>query len=556
MRSDEIKKGIDRAPHRSLLYATGISKSSMERPFIGICSSFTDLIPGHIGMRDLERLIEKGIHTGGGYSFIFSVPGVCDGIAMGHKGMHYSLPSRDLIADMVETIVEAHRLDGVVFISNCDKITPGMLMGAARLNIPSMFVTAGPMHSGYYKGVRRSFVRDTFEAIAKFRKGEINECELEDLEMCACPGQGSCSGLYTANTMACLTEAMGLSLPGCATALAGFANKRRIAFESGVAICKLINENIKSRDILTKNSFENAITVDLALGGSTNTVLHLPAIAYEVGFKLPIELFDTFSRKIPNISKIRPAGEYFIEDLDAAGGIPAVLKRLAPFIKNNKTVSGLTISEIINKASIDNDDVIRPLDKPYRKEGGIAILKGNIAPDGAVVKQSAVNEDMFEFTGKALVFDSEEEAMSTIINGKIEEGSVIVIRFEGPKGGPGMREMLAPTAAISGSNIKNVALITDGRFSGGSRGPCIGHISPEAAEGGPIALINNGDIIYININKRELNLLITDDELNKRKNKLKPFKPKFNSGSLAKYSRLISSASEGAIFKTIEGESW
>lgn len=556
MRSDEIKKGIDRAPHRSLLYATGISKSAMDKPFIGICSSFTDLIPGHIGMRDLERLIEKGIHTGGGYSFIFSVPGVCDGIAMGHKGMHFSLPSRDLIADMVETIVEAHRLDGVVFISNCDKITPGMLMGAARLNIPSIFVTAGPMHSGYYKGVRRSFVRDTFEAIAKFRKGEINERELENLEMCACPGQGSCSGMYTANTMACLTETMGLSLPGCATALAGFANKRRIAFESGIAICNLVENNITSRNILTKNSFENAITVDLALGGSTNTVLHLPAIAYEVGFKLPIELFDTFSRKIPNIAKIRPAGEYFIEDLDAAGGIPAVLKRLKPYIKNNKTVSGLTIFEIIEYATIENDDVIRPLDKPYRKEGGIAILKGNIAPDGAVVKQSAVNEDMFEFTGKALVFDSEEEAMSAIINGKIEEGSVIVIRFEGPKGGPGMREMLAPTAAIAGSGLQKVALITDGRFSGGSRGPCIGHISPEAAEGGPIALIKNGDKVYININKRELNLLVTDEELNKRKKELKPFKAKYNIGSLAKYSRLISSASEGAIFKTVEGEPW
>jgi dihydroxy-acid dehydratase len=556
MRSDEIKKGIDRAPHRSLLYATGVSKSAMGRPFIGICSSFTDLIPGHIGMRDLERAIEKGIHSGGGYSFIFSVPGVCDGIAMGHKGMHFSLPSRDLIADMVEAIVEAHRLDGVVFISNCDKITPGMLMGAARLNIPSIFVTAGPMHSGYYKGARRSFVRDTFEAVAKFRKGEISDCELENLEMCACPGQGSCSGLYTANTMACLTEVMGLSLPGCATALAGFAKKRRIAFESGIAICELVEKNITSRTILTKSSFENAIVVDLALGGSTNTVLHLPAIAYEVGFKLPIDLFDTFSRKIPNISKIRPAGEYFIEDLDAAGGIPAVLKRLSPFIKDNITVSGLTINEIIAKATIENDDVIRPLDKPYRKEGGIAVLKGNIAPDGSVVKQSAVNEDMFEFTGTARVFNSEEDAMSAIISGKIKEGDVVVIRFEGPKGGPGMREMLAPTAAIAGSNLKKVALITDGRFSGGSRGPCIGHISPEAAEGGPIALIKEGDRIYINIHKRELSLLIDDNEFSKRKNALQPFTPKFNTGALAKYSKLISSASEGAIFKTVEGEPW
>ena len=468
MRSNEIKKGVDRAPHRSLLYATGISKSAINKPFIGICSSFTDLIPGHIGMRDLERLIEKGIHTGGGYSFIFCVPGVCDGIAMGHKGMHFSLPSRDLIADMVESIVEAHRLDGVVFISNCDKITPGMLMGAARLNIPSAFVTAGPMHSGYYKGRRRSFVRDTFEAIAKYRKGEIGEDELDHLEMCACPSQGSCSGLYTANTMACLTETMGLSLPGCATALAGFANKRRIAYETGVAICRLVENNISTHDILTKNSFENAIIVDLALGGSTNTVLHLPAIAYEVGFKMPIDLFDSWGKNVPNIAKIRPAGEYFMEDLDAAGGIPAVLNRLLPFIKDNPTISGLSIAEIANRAVVEDDEVIRPLDNPYRKEGGIAILKGNIAPDGAVVKQSAVNEDMFEFTGQAHVFDSEEEAMASIINGGVKEGSVIVIRYEGPKGGPGMREMLAPTAAIAGSGLQRVALITDGRFQGRS----------------------------------------------------------------------------------------
>ena len=556
MRSNEIKKGVDRAPHRSLLYATGISRSAISKPFIGICSSFTDLIPGHIGMRDLERLIEKGIHTGGGYSFIFCVPGVCDGIAMGHKGMHFSLPSRDLIADMVEAIVEAHRLDGVVFISNCDKITPGMLMGASRLNIPSVFVTAGPMHSGYYRGKRRSFVRDTFEAIAKYRKGEIDENELECLAMCASPGQGSCSGLYTANTMACLTEAMGLSLPGCATALAGFANKRRIAYESGIAICRLVEENISTHNILTKNSFENAIVVDLALGGSTNTVLHLPAIAYEVGFKMPIDLFDSLGKKVPNISKIRPAGEYFMEDLDAAGGIPAVLKRLRPFIKDNQTVSGLSIAEIMDRAVIEDDEIIRPLDNPYRKEGGIAILKGNIAPDGAVVKQSAVNEDMFEFTGKARVFDSEEEAMAAIVSGKIEEGSVIVIRYEGPKGGPGMREMLAPTAAIAGAGLKRVALLTDGRFSGGTRGPCIGHISPEAAEGGPIALVKDNDSIYININKRELSLLVSEHELEKRKNELKPFKPKFITGALAKYSRLISSASEGAIFKTKEAEPW
>ena len=335
MRSDETKKGPDRAPHRSLLYATGLSKNAINAPFVGICSSFTDLIPGHTGMRDLERFIEKGIHTGGGYSFIFSVPGVCDGIAMGHIGMHYSLPTRDLIADMIECVAEAHRLDGLVFISNCDKITPGMLMAASRINIPSIFVTAGPMPSGFFKGSRRSLVRDTFESVGRFKKGEISNEELEGIELTACPSQGACSGLYTANTMACITEAMGMSLPGCGTALAGFARKKRIAFESGLAVCELIKEDIKPLDIMNKQAFENAIIVDLALGGSTNTVLHLPAIAYESGVDLDLDMFDKFSKKIPNIAHIRPAGEHFIEDLEYAGGIPAVLKTLSPFIKDN-----------------------------------------------------------------------------------------------------------------------------------------------------------------------------------------------------------------------------
>ncbi|MDY6820820.1 MAG: dihydroxy-acid dehydratase [Deferribacterota bacterium] len=556
MRSDEIKKGVNRAPHRSLLYATGFSKKALNRPLIGICSSFTDLIPGHCGMRDLERFIEKGIHSGGGYSFIFSVAGVCDGISMGHKGMHFSLPSRDLIADMVETTLEAHRLDGVVFITNCDKITPGMLMGAARVNIPSIFVTAGPMPSGFYNNQRRSLVRDTFEAVSKYRNGDIAEDELEALELCACPSQGSCSGMYTANTMACLTETMGMSLPGCATSLAGFAEKKRIAFESGVQICNLVDKNISPRDILTRKAFENAVIADLALGGSTNTVLHLPAIAYEANLKLDIQLFDKYSKLVPNITHLRPAGDYFMEDLGRAGGIPAVLKRLEPFIKDNQTVSGLSIKEIIKNASIYDNEIIRPIDNPYNKEGGIAILKGNIAPRGAVIKQAAVNKDMHEFSGKALVFNSEDEAMEAILNGSIEEESVLVIRYEGPKGGPGMREMLAPTSAIAGSHLKRVALITDGRFSGGTRGPCIGHISPEAAEGGPIALINNGDTIYINIKERKLELLIDNDELEERRKKLTPFKPKFKKGYLAKYSLLVSSADEGAIFKSEEADRW
>ncbi|MGA1863160.1 dihydroxy-acid dehydratase [Deferribacter thermophilus] len=552
MRSENIKKGLERAPHRALLHGSGVPKSSLDRPFIGICSSFTDLIPGHSGMRDLERFIEKGVHSGGGYSFIFSVPGICDGIAMGHKGMHYSLPSREAIADIIECVVEAHQLDGVVFLTNCDKITPGMLMAAARLNVPSIFVTAGPMLSGNWRGERRSFVRDTFEAMAKYKKGEIDDFEMSNLEQCACPSAGSCQGLYTANTMACLTETMGMSLPGCGTALAVMSKKKHIAFDSGVRICDLVRENIKPRDILNEKAFKNAVIVDLALGGSTNTTLHLPAIAHEAGVKLDLELFDTLSKKVPHISNLRPGGEYFMEDLDFAGGIPAVFKRLETILEDNITVSGLTVKEIAQKALVFNEDVIRPIDNPYHKEGGIAVLKGNLAPMGCVVKQSAVSQDMMVFKGKAKVFDSEEDAMDAIMSGKIENGDVVVIRYEGPKGGPGMREMLAPTAAIAGMGLNKVALITDGRFSGGTRGPCIGHISPEAAECGVIALIKDGDEIYINIPERKIELLVSEDELNnRRKNWVKP-EPKIKKGYLYKYALNVSSAAEGAIFKKMQ----
>lgn len=549
MRSDEIKKDYSRAPHRSLLYATGVPKSSMNRAFIGVCSSFTDLIPGHTGMRELERAIEKGVHTGGGQSFIFSVPGICDGIAMGHKGMHYSLPSRDAIADMIECVVEAHRLDGVVFLTNCDKITPGMLMASARLNIPSIFVTAGPMLSGNWRMQRRSFVRDTFEAIAKYKKGEIDEKELENLEMCSCPSQGSCQGLYTANTMACLTEAMGMSLPGCGSALAGQAKKKRIAFDSGAQICKLVESDLKSRDILNDKAFYNAVTVDLALGGSTNTALHLPAIANEAEQPLDLELFDKLSRFTPHITNLRPGGEYFMEDLEYAGGIPAVLKKLKKLLKDNITVAGENIYSIAESAMCFDDDIIRNTENPYHKEGGIAVLKGNIAPDGSVVKQSAIDVEMLKFTGSAKVYNSEEEALSAIMNGDIKDGNVVVIRYEGPKGGPGMREMLAPTAAISGMGLKKVALITDGRFSGGTRGPCIGHISPEAAEGGIIAYVKDGDKISIDIPERKIHLDVDSDEIDKRKSLWKKPSPKITKGYLAKYSLYVSSASKGAIFE-------
>ena len=549
MRSDIIKKGCQRAPNRALIYGTGVSKNQMDAPFIGICSSFTDLIPGHSGMRILERFAEKGIHTGGGQAFIFSVPGVCDGISMGHSGMRYSLPSRDAITDMIECVVNAHSLDGVLFLTNCDKITPGMLMAAARLNVPSIVVTAGPMMSGNYRMKRRDFITDSFEAASKAATGEIDEEEMTNLEMTACPGEGACQGLFTANTMACLTEVMGMSMPGCATAMAGMAKKRRIAFDSGVRLVSLVKENIKPLDIMNEKAFRNAIKADLALGGSTNTTLHLPAIAYEAGVNLNLDSFDALSKETPHITSLLPGGKYFMEDFEFAGGIPAVMKSLEPLLEDNITVSGMTVKEICKAAENYNEDIIRSLDNPYHKEGGIAVLKGNIAPGGSVIKQSAVNPDMMVFTGSAKTFNSEEDAMAAIMGGVIKNGDIVVIRYEGPKGGPGMREMLAPTAAIAGLGLSQVALITDGRFSGGTRGPCVGHISPEAAEGGIIALVEDGDKISINIPERSIHLEVSDEELEKRRAKFKAPAPKVASGYLAKYAKGVSSANEGAIFK-------
>ncbi|RLE00247.1 MAG: dihydroxy-acid dehydratase [Aquificota bacterium] len=549
-RSDEVKKGVDRAPHRALLYATGMPVKALDMPFVGVVSSFTDLVPGHVGMRDLERWIEKGIHTGGGYAFLFTVPGICDGVAMGHSGMKYSLPSRELIADMIESIVEAHKLDALVMLTNCDKITPGMLMAAGRLNLPTVVVTAGPMLSGRIGNKRLSLVRDTFEAVGRYRAGEITEEELTRCELEACPGAGACQGLYTANTMACMTEALGMSLPGCATAPAVLARKRRIAFDSGLAVMELLKREVKARDIMTRAAFENAIRVDMALGGSTNTVLHLMAVAHEAKVELDLETFDRISRETPNISKLRPAGDYMMEDLDAAGGIPGVLKRLLDKVEDNPTVAGMGIREIAQGAQILDDDVIRPLDKAHYPEGGLAILRGNLAPDGAVVKQSAVGEKMMKFEGTARCFDSEEEAMEAISSGSIRPGEVVVIRYEGPKGGPGMREMLAPTSAIVGMGLaESVALITDGRFSGGTKGPCIGHVSPEAMEGGPIGLIRDGDRIKIDIPGRRLDLLVSEEELARRREAWSPPEPKVKEGYLARYAELVTSASTGAVYE-------
>ncbi|TRZ93841.1 dihydroxy-acid dehydratase, partial [bacterium] len=500
MRSDKIKKGLDRVPHRALLHATGLSRKDLDRPFIGVATSFTDLIPGHIGMRDLERFIERGVCYGGGVPFLFGVPGICDGIAMGHLGMCYPLALRELVADIIETVCNAHQLDGLVCLTNCDKITPGMLMGVARLNIPAIIVTAGPMISGRFNKRKLAFVHDTFEGMARAQKGDISREELSCLEMEACPGQGSCQGLYTANTMACLTEAIGLSIPGCGTALAVSAKKRRIAQASGERIVELVKKNIKPRDIITKQSLQNAIVVDMALGGSSNTVLHLMSIAHEAGIDLDFKTFDKISKSVPHITNIEPAGEHFMEDLEYAGGIPAVLKRLKSKLNNTLNVSGERTFAIGDKATIFDEEVIRPLNKAYHQQGGIAILYGNIASGGAVVKQSGVSEKMMRFSGRARVFDREEEAMKAIMNNKIKKGDCIVIRYEGPAGGPGMREMLAPTAAIVGLGLSDsVALITDGRFSGGTKGPCIGHISPEASAGGLIAIIRDDDTINIDI---------------------------------------------------------
>lgn len=550
MRSDNIKKGIARAPHRSLLYATGVSPKVIDRPFIGIASSFTDIVPGHIGMRDLERQIEKGIHSGGGQAFIFGVPVVCDGIAMGHNGMRYSLPSRELIADCVETMANAHQLDGLVLLTNCDKVTPGMLIAAARLNIPTIVVTAGPMLDGECKCEKLTMIKGTFEGIGRYRSGKITKEELDELELKSCPTAGSCQGMYTANTMACLTEVMGMSLPQCATASAPSSQKRRIAFESGMRIVELVKEDIKPLDIITKDSLINAIIADYLLGGSTNSVLHLLAIANTAGIDLTLNNFESLSPIVKQTVKLDPSAAPTMTDFHNAGGIPALLSTVYGNIqefKDTLTVSGKKISELIQDVWVNNE-IIKPIDKPVTTQPGLGILHGNIATDGAVIKISGVDESCYYFKGIAKVFDCEEDAMKALEEDRITEGDVIVIRYEGPKGSPGMREMLAPTSLLVGKGLgTKAALITDGRFSGGTRGICIGHICPEASNGGNIALIKDNDIIEIDIPNRKLNLLIKEEELEIRRRELKPFHTKTESGYLSKYSRLVQDASHGAV---------
>ncbi len=550
MRSDNIKKGIARTPHRGLLMATGVSRKNMDTPFIGIASSFTDLIPGHIGMRDLERQIEKGIHSGGGQAFIFGVPAVCDGIAMGHCGMRYSLPSRDLIADCVETVAEAHQLDGLVLLSNCDKITPGMLIAALRLNIPTIIVTAGPMLDGESKCEKLSMIKGSFEAVGKFRSGVIDKKRLLELEEESCPTAGSCQGMYTANTMACLTEVMGMSLPFCATSAAVSSKKRRIAFDSGMQIVNLVKKDIKPRDIVDKDTLRNAIICDLAMGGSTNSFLHILALASAGEIDVTLKDFEELSHKIHQILKLDPAGEPTMTDFHHGGGVPALLKTLFEAnvgIKDKFTTSEMMLSEITKDAYVDKR-LIHPYSEPVTTKPGLGILYGNLAPDGCVTKISGIDESCYECEGIAKTFNSEEDAMKALEDDKIKAGDILIIRYEGPKGGPGMREMLAPTSLLVGKGLGTTcALITDGRFSGGTRGVCIGHVCPEAAEGGPIALIKDGDKIKININTRNIEILVSDEELAMRKSELKPFELKCKSGYLAKYAKNVQDASHGAI---------
>ena len=556
MRSIEVKKGSTRAAHRSLFYAMGYTEEELKKPLIGVCCAANEIIPGHMHLDTIAQAVKYGILEAGGTPIEFPAIGICDGIAMGHNGMKYPLASRELVADSVEAVANGHAFDALVLIPNCDKIVPGMLMAAARLNIPTVVVSGGPMLPGRLNGKDIS-VSTVFEAAGRFESGQIGKAELSEIEHCACPGCGSCSGLFTANTMNCLTEVLGMGLPGNGTIPAAYNGQRiALAKHAGMAVMNLLEKNIRPRDIMTAKAFENAITVDMAIGGSSNTALHLPAIAHEAGLDLPLELFDKISKKTPYLTKLSPGGSHHIIDLNEAGGISAVmheLDKLKLIKKSCMTVTGKTIGQLIKHAEITRPDVIRTVEDPYRKTGGIAVLKGNIAPECSVVKESAVAEEMLVHSGPAKVFNSEDEAIAAICGRKIEKGDVVVIRYEGPKGGPGMREMLNPTSVLAGMGLdKDVALLTDGRFSGATRGACIGHISPEAREGGNIALIQDGDIIEIDIPNRTLNVKLSEEELAERKAAWVCPPPKVKSGYLARYAALVTSAATGAVLRIPE----
>ncbi|WAC06112.1 MAG: dihydroxy-acid dehydratase [Methanoregula sp.] len=545
MRSDEIKSGYSRAPNRSLLRSLGVTDREMGQPFIGIANAYNTIVPGHVHLRQLAEKVREGIAAAGGVPFEFGTIGICDGIAMGHEGMRSSLPSRENIADSIELMVDAHRFDGMVCVGTCDKIVPGMLMAAARCNIPTVVLTGGPMLSGYQEGKELSLI-DVFEGVGRVAAGTMTEEALCTLECAAMPGCGSCQGLYTANTMACMTEAMGMSLSGCAAIPAVDAAKLRIARESGEAVLALVNEDIRPCDIISKKSLRNAIRVDMALGGSTNTVLHLMAIATEAGIPLTLEDFNTLADKVPHICDMQPSGPHSMQTLYRAGGIPAVFGQLEKYIDDCPTVTGKTTRQIARAAIIKNESVIRSIAKPVHAAGGLKILKGSLAPDGAVVKCAAVPEAMWKHTGPARVFDGEQPAMKAILARKIRESDVIVIRYEGPRGGPGMPEMLSPTSALMGLGYKKVVLVTDGRFSGGTRGPCIGHVAPEAAIGGPIAFVQDGDQIEVDLNKKKIDLRVDAKEIQKRKKNWKPpIKPL--KGVLARYAKTVEQADTGAV---------
>lgn len=553
MRSDLMKKGLEKAPHRSLFKAMGYTDEELARPLIGIANSANEIIPGHIHLDKIADAVKTGIRMAGGTPIEFGVIGVCDGIAMNHIGMKYSLPSRELIADSIELMATAHPFDGLALITNCDKIVPGMLMSAARLNIPSIIISGGPMLAGRYKGKDTDLVDGMFEGVGRVAAGRMKEQELTKLEDCACPGVGSCSGLFTANSMNCLSEALGMALPGNGTIPAVFAERIRLAKQTGIRIVDLVKKQVKPAHILTENAFYNALAVDMAFGGSTNTVLHLFAIAHEAHIKLNLDLVNTISDKVNHICNIAPAGPYHMQDLHEAGGVSAIMNELRKkkLIKTKElTVTGKSIEENIKEAVVLNRNVIRPFDKPFHKQGGLVILKGNLAPDGAVVKRSAVSSQMLVHTGPAKVFNSEEDAVKEILSKNIKKKDVIVIRYEGPKGGPGMREMLTPTSSLCGVGMdKHVALLTDGRFSGGTRGAAIGHISPEAAEGGPLAVIRDGDVIQIDIPNKRLNVRLTDMEIQARLARWNAPVPKVRTGYLTRYAKQVTSASTGAILK-------
>ncbi len=550
MRSDQMKSGVERAPHRSLFKAMGYTDRELASPIIGVVNSFNEIIPGHIHLRTICEAAKAGIRSNGGTPVEFGVIGVCDGIAMNHVGMKYSLASRELIADSIETMATAHPFDGLLMVTNCDKIVPGMLMAAARLNIPTVVISGGPMFAGR-SGKKSLDLISVFEGVGRLKTGQLDEKGLAEIEDNACPGCGSCAGLFTANSMNCMTEVLGLGLPGNGTIPAPMAARVRLAKMAGMAVMDCVKNNIRPRDILTRKAFENALAADMAMGCSTNTILHLPAIAKEAGVTIDLKELNGIADRTPNLLRLSPAGHHYMEDLNAAGGIPAVLKELDSMgliHKDTMTVTGRTLGENIAGAVNRDPEVLRPASNPYMKSGGLAVLWGNLAPGGAVVKKSAVAPECWERKGPARIFESEPEAARAIYDGKIKKGDIIVVRYEGPKGGPGMQEMLSPTSAVSGMGLEGeVALITDGRFSGGSRGAAIGHVSPEAMEGGPIALVKEGDIIHIDINKNLLEVLVSDEEMAARRKGFTPPEPKIKTGYLARYARMVSSAAQGAV---------